>query len=685
MIISRKNIKSHLSFKIFYVAFLITGLFIFKDYGMSWDEMACRTDVAIPTFKYLLKNDYKAIVVNEAKYHGATFELLLYPIEKILGLKDMRDIFLMRHLMTFLLFAFSVCVFYLLCFRHFKSQWLALVGAVFLVLSPRIFADSFYNVKDLAFLSLVIIGLYTTILFLEKKSYKSAILNALASALLIDLRVMGIILPFFVIFFLIIELMRDSANRKKLAKVTGFFLIALIAGIILFWPVLWRDPVGHFIGALKEASKFPWVGYVLYNGSEVYAANLPWHYIPYWLLVTTPVFYTLLFTVGSFALVRNILVEKKIIISEILNAYIFFSPIAAVIILHSVLYDGWRHLYYIYPSFIFISISGLQFIIAFVANQKVIRAIYMLIAGYCFYMITIMFSLHPYQNLYFNFIAGKSLGEIKNKFELDYWCVSYKEGLEYILKSDTSSSIIVYCSEPARGTDNSKLIPENERARLTFTSYPELADYFITGFRYRRGPFKGTPEFNVIRDKAVVLSVYNTKSKKLALNKNKFLVARFFNSNESPEKGIFNAKIIERKDAFSGNHVEQINKEIEYASGLFYNPTQEFALDTNSNKYVDVSFQIRTPEEYSFKLVVEIDSSNQKQYYWIDFDLQSALKDKWIKKKYTLILPKLHAANDIIKFYIWNPERKEFFIDDMEICFYAVPKNNVQSILNELP
>lgn len=685
MLISTKNIYSHLPFKILFVAFLITGLFIFKNYGMSWDEEACRTHIAIPTFKYLLNNDYQAIQVNEAKYHGAAFELILFPIEKILGLKDMRDIFLMRHLMTFFLFALSVIFFYLLCFRHLKSQWLALTGAVFLVLSPRIFADSFYNVKDVAFLSLVIIGIYTTLIFLEKKTYKSAAISAIASAFLIDLRVMGIIIPIFAIVMLAIELMRDSDNRKKLAKVFGFFFLALITFTILFWPLLWHDPIGNFIGALKEASKFPWVGYVLYNGGDVYAANLPWHYIPFWILITTPVVYSLLFLAGVIALANNLFIRKKINTPEILNAYIFFGPIGAVIILHSVLYDGWRHLYYVYPSFIFISICGLQAIFGLVSNLKLIKSIYLGIAIYCIYMIAVMFNLHPYQNLYFNFIAGKSLGEIKNKFELDYWCVSYKEGIEHILKTDTSSCIIVYCTEPSRGTDNAKLLPESERARLSFTESPELADYFITGFRYKRGPFKGKPDFNVIRDGGVVLSVYDIKNKKLQLNMGKYQIARFFNSYEPGVQSVITGKVIEMKDAFSGSHVELVNKEIEYASGLLYNPAYELTTATKSNKYIHVSFQIRTPEEYEFKLVIQMDSKDNMQYQWIGYDLQSSLKDKWVKKVYNLILPDINATDDGIKFYIWNPNKKEFFIDDLEVSFYAVHESEIKAVKAALP
>jgi hypothetical protein len=44
-----------------------------------------------------------------------------------------------------------------------------------------------------------------------------------------------------------------------------------------------------------------------------------------------------------------------------------------------------------------------------------------------------MIRYHPHQYAYFNFLAGKSVGQ---KFDLDYWGLSYRDGLEYIVNND---------------------------------------------------------------------------------------------------------------------------------------------------------------------------------------------------------------------------------------------------------
>ena len=42
-----------------------------------------------------------------------------------------------------------------------------------------------------------------------------------------------------------------------------------------------------------------------------------------------------------------------------------------------------------------------------------------------------MYSNHPFQNVYFNILAGKKFNE---RFEMDYWGISNKNALEYIAK-----------------------------------------------------------------------------------------------------------------------------------------------------------------------------------------------------------------------------------------------------------
>ena len=119
---------------------------------------------------------------------------------------------------------------------------------------------------------------------------------------------------------------------------------------------------------------------------------------------------------------------------ELQDLIFFFSfviPLLSVIALNSTLYDGWRHLFFIYPSFLMISLSGLHIIkILFFKKNKNL----LLILSFLLLSPTIiwMFKYHPYQNVYFNFLAGK---DFNNKFELDYWGLSNVNALKYIAEN----------------------------------------------------------------------------------------------------------------------------------------------------------------------------------------------------------------------------------------------------------
>ena len=160
--------KRDLPFIIFFVLFLITGLSIYRDYGVSWDEPISRDSNGILNYDFIRTGNPEAVIKGNEKYHGPAFEIALVIAEKIIKPTDFRQTYFLRHLLTFIVFAVSILFFYKLCIKYFKDEWLALTAVAFLVLSPRIFADAFYNSKDLALLSFTIISIYTTINFIEK-------------------------------------------------------------------------------------------------------------------------------------------------------------------------------------------------------------------------------------------------------------------------------------------------------------------------------------------------------------------------------------------------------------------------------------------------------------------------------------------------------------------------------------
>lgn len=675
--------RQHKFFLIVYISFLVTGLIVFKDYGISWDETACRYEIGLVNHNFIFHGDYETLINNAAKYHGPSFEVLLYETEVIFKIADIRDVFLMRHLLTFLLFALSVFFFYRLCLKIFSDKHLAVLGTIMLILSPRIFADSFYNSKDIGFLSMWIISMFTTLKFLESRSYKTGFISAVVTAFMVDIRIIGIINPIFIGFILLLDIIRNSEKRFQNLKVMTFYALLLIGFIILFWPVMWKNPVGNFIQAFIENSKFPWQGEVLVNGRFFRSDNLPFYYLPLWIGVTTPILYLLLFLSGLFFLSRKIILTRKINLTEGLNLYSFFLPIISVIALHSVLYDGWRHLFFIYPSFIIICICGISYLKDQFKNNLAKNISVIVLSLYGAIIICQMILLHPFENLYFNRIAGKSLKEIKGKYELDYWALSYRNCLEFIAEHDTSSSIWVFGAESSPASDNSFMLNNNDRSRIFTTESPEIANYYATAYRYIRGSIDAAPFYNLTRDEGIIASVYNTRTWSAEIFVDKYLIAQQIKTYEESEEQNKPYVFINEKNSNS-NHVEKVDQKIDTAA-----KTEVRNISINDTAgglqfYIVATFEAMCDQNADFKFVTEIDSAGDFTT-WTDKKNISIVNTTWTRKEVRLSPPNSFSKQCKIKVYILNNNKVKFYVDDISLRLYGVPKELVKNILKKIP
>ena len=93
---------------------------------------------------------------------------------------------------------------------------------------------------------------------------------------------------------------------------------------------------------------------------------------------------------------------------------------------------------------------------------------------------------HPYQNTYFNFLAGKN---IEQNFELDYWGLSNKQALEYILKKDDQQKINIGSATPISLTNSIMILSQKNRNRINI-SENNKADYIIDNYTNWHGKYK---------------------------------------------------------------------------------------------------------------------------------------------------------------------------------------------------
>ena len=496
------------------VLFLITLIITFltyRDYGISWDETTQR-EIGRITYDYIFNNS-RELFSSHDFYYGSGFEFPLVVLEKLLKLTDSRDIYLMRHLVTNVFFLISALSMYVLVYRIFKNRFIACLGFIMLVFAPRIYAHSFFNTKDIPFLSMFLVTLcYCQVAFEKNKKVMFLILGILCGYTT-SIRIMGIMLGCCIMIFLLIDLffvLKDKGKSKSAILKMVLFSVGFCFTLYITWPALWEHPIHNFIGSFNSFSRFPWHGIVLLNGKVEQGANLPWTYFPTWFLITTPELWLIAGFAGIIMIGINFIKKPLSYLKNsrernlLLYLMCFSIPIMAVVFLHSVIYNDWRQLYFIYPSFVMMALYFINTLLEtryrfFAGGICILQAV--LIS--CF-----MVNNYPFSQVYFNNLVAHKEEYLGANYELDYWGCSYKQGLDYILKTDKSKTIKVGGVYDNLVRNNMLLLTKDQRGRIQNVDAGQ-ADYLIMNYKANPNDFPSRKiEYSIKVLNSTILCIY---------------------------------------------------------------------------------------------------------------------------------------------------------------------------------
>ena len=465
---------------------LALGLLLFRGFGIPWDE-----DLMHNYGELLLRffttgdrawENFVSYPTGHIKLYGP---VVAVPQAIIDRWADSPYIgYRYGHLLVFLIFAGSVFAFYGLCRRHFKSWRWGAIGAAMLVLSPRIFTHAFVNNRDIPFMAFIVITLYFVARFIESRRVVWMVAAGAASALTIDVRVGGVFVVGLAFLFLGLDVVGDVDFRASLRRLVVPVAVYLgVAGVltVAFWPYLWANPIARFIEVLRFFGDFTVATpKVLYRGQVVSVIELPWHFIPWWIAISTPIPYLLLTAVGftTIAVRRWRAVFQTRSNERYLYMYAVWLglPLALVIVGRSPVYDDWRHLMFVYPALVFFAVAGARRIYERLRHLRyrisLRRAWAVALVAILCWVAGTMIRFHPFENVYFNALAGGAEG----RYEMDYGGLSYKQGLEYLLHTQQGPVRVTACTRP--GFYANLLFAQADWTRLVYVP-PEQADYAL--------------------------------------------------------------------------------------------------------------------------------------------------------------------------------------------------------------
>ena len=296
-----------------------------------------------------------------------------------------------------------------------------------------------------------------------------AILQILPAALLLGLSTSTRILGPFAGVIIAYYAWRTK-GKQSLPAIAIYATLALVATYIS-WPYLWMNPIPRFFESLREMSLYPWLGGVIFNGELYQSTNLPVTYLPALLAIqlTEPVW--LLSIAGWVVAIQNKEKKRTLVVVALLW---FVIPLLAFIFMRVALYDNFRQILFILPP-IFL-MAG----VAFEAIKNVKWQAALIVLSLLPGMIGIL-TLHPYEYIYYNQFVGGVDGA-KDRYEMDYWAISYREAAEYV-NEVASPDANIWVEGPAQlfalfAREDLKIYSSGELERA------ESYEYVVTFTRY---------------------------------------------------------------------------------------------------------------------------------------------------------------------------------------------------------
>ena len=492
------------------VVFGLLGVWVLDDYGVSVDTRIQR-DLAFHNLDYVLGN-VESLKQDYHKFYGVAFELPLLLTEIALGLDDIRDIYLTRHLLSHLFFLTGGFFCYLLAYRLFESRLLAVLALLLFLLHPRIYAHSFFNSKDVPFLSMFMICLYLAhrAFGRDGRWWWFALCGA-GVGLLINLRIMGVVLPAAVVAMLLLDLVRvpeGKDRRRVLASVAVFVLSALLM-LYAVSPFLWSDPVGSGIEWFATSSHHPLEDFQLFRGEWFWSHDHhPPEYVPVWFSITTPPAVLALGLIGISALVlRGFSAPADVLQDTRLRFWLmlvgcFVAPVLAVMVLGPNIYNGWRQMYFLYAPFCLLSVFGARWTFYLFRSSRLRFSAYGAVGAGVASVAVAMVSIHPGQQVYFTLLVDRTTPEhLRTRYTVDYWSPTMRYGLKHLLERYPSRSVYIE-SDLFSIWPNRHIFPAADRYRLFVYregGYPVSINQSMED-RHRLFVYKESGEFSIGND-----------------------------------------------------------------------------------------------------------------------------------------------------------------------------------------
>lgn len=536
-----------------HLIFLFVGLFIIKDYGIGLEENFQRIS-GFYWLKYLLSftnftelqqaaeiklnelyayNPQLPLVSNNLAY-GIILDVPSALIEILINFKTNAHNIYLKHSISFFIFLISSFCFSLILKKRFSNILITAFGTIIYFLSPKIFGASFFDGKDIFFLSIFTLVIYFYQKYENNNNIKNLFFLSFLISIAISSRLPGLLT---LVSFTLIIFFKSlcGIETKKYLKTLFIFIFFTLVLLIIQWPYLWefKNNIKQSYGGLDIK--------VFFDNHFYHQNNLPFNYIPKWIIISTPIYISFLFLYGSVIAFKRLFTRIFLIKDNYLKKYsfdfwrgkkenldffillCFVQTILIYLFFDNFIFSSWRHFYFVHFFICYFSCMSYNSIfLIFRKKEKTILLITLFLSIFILNQIHKLFIYHPFQNMYFNsFLTKKD----KLNYERDTAQISRYNAIKEILKDNESNNkeeIKIGTASWSPLGDIIFLFKPEEINQLKFIGNNNLesADYIFTNYIYEvninyNDKYKIPKNFNlfksVLKDETLIYSIYKKK------------------------------------------------------------------------------------------------------------------------------------------------------------------------------
>ena len=457
--------------------FLSAGLAVLDDYGVTVDEIGNALRAA-RVWSFLAGNEDAFFDAPfYVRVYGPSFEMALLFAERSLGIEGARSVYLAQHLLIHLSFLTGGLFVYFLAMRLFGGRLLSLFAMSLFLLHPRLYAHSFFNGKDIAFLVAFIVALYLAHRAFRRDTVAAFALLGVGVGIAVNLRIMGVV-PLAAIpslRALDFAFAQGWPERMRVILTTGAFALAATLTAYALLPYLWADPIGRGAEWWTTHAEHLVIRNGWFRSLIERIADFP-EYLPVWFSITSPPFALLLGLIGGATILfRAVRAPREALRNTrrrfgLLLAACFALSILAVAAFNPGFQFGWRHMYFLWALFSLLAALGLRGLAAALSARRLRAAVYGAAGAGLAATLASMALIHPNQQAFFNFSVDRVTPEyLRTQYVMEYWRHPMRQALEWL--SNNTDLLPDKTAPVARNTDamtqeNIAFLPDSTRASL---------------------------------------------------------------------------------------------------------------------------------------------------------------------------------------------------------------------------